>query len=91
MKTITSGNNDHERDAVCSCGRGGGGFVLHGSFDVKLRKRKGKAERESDIFILDGNPLSNIKKKMIPPSLNRLYLEDAPHVRLRFYSLLRRR
>lgn len=56
-----------------------GVFVLHGGFDVKLRKRKGKAERESDIFMLDGNPLSNVKK-MIPLSLNRLYLEDAPHV-----------
>lgn len=75
-KTITSGNNDHERDAVCSCG---GCLCCTAALMLNWGKGNGKAERESDIFMLDGNPLSNVKK-MIPLSLSRLYLEDAPHV-----------
>lgn len=75
-KTITSGNNDHERDAVCSCG---GCLCCTAALMLNWGKGNGKAERESDIFMLDGNPLGNVKK-MIPLSLSRLYLEDAPHV-----------
>lgn len=54
-------------------------FVLHSSFDVKLREKGGKAGRESDIFILDGNPLNNVKK-ILPLPPNCLHPEDAPHV-----------
>lgn len=45
--------------------------MFRSSFDVKLREKR--ESRASDIFILDGKPLSNVEQ-MIPLSLNRLYL-----------------
>lgn len=59
IETITSGNNDHERNTVWSWS------CL--SYTAALMLNWGKKGRASHIFIVDGNPLSNVKK-------NRLYL-----------------